>query len=105
MPKVYVLIDGGQDYSDALRYGNVQFCLEAPPKRSDVSQMFRELKVALADAQPDDMILISGLTSLCCVATAILADRFGEVHYLLYQGGVYKKHDLILTNDTLGEQE
>jgi len=101
MNKVYILTDGGHDYSDALRFGEIQFCLSTPPRRNDLSQMFRELKVALADAQPNDMILINGLSSLCCVATAILADRYGEVHYLLFVDGKYKKQDLILTNDLL----
>lgn len=99
MKKVYIVNNGGHDYSDAERYGELNFCTSAALGKWDISAMFRELTVALEDAHPDDYLMISSLTSLCAVATAILADRFGEVHFLVYKDGKYLERDLILNNE------
>lgn len=96
MAKVFVVTNGGHDYSDAERFGEVIFCTENIIRKDDVSQMYRELSQALFDASAKDYILVSSLTSLCMVATAIMADRFGEVHMLLYKDGQYVARDLIL---------
>lgn len=98
MRKVYIMNDGGHNYDDAKRFGQLVFCTDKVIKKSDTAQMFRELSVALEDAVADDYILVSSLASLCCVATGIMANRFGEVHLLLYDNGQYVERDLILDN-------
>lgn len=70
MSKVYILTDGGHDYSGAKEFGDLVFCLPDVIKKSDVAQMYRELSVALDDYQIDDYLLVSGLTTLfllCCL--------------------------------------
>lgn len=94
--KVFIVNNGGHDYSDAARFGEIVFCTDSVIRKDDVSQMYRELKVALSDAKADDYLLVSSLTSLCMVAAAILSDRFGELHLLLYKDGQYVDRDLIL---------
>lgn len=96
MPKVFVLNDGGHDYTDAQRFGEIVFCTNNVIRKDDISQMYRELNSALAEANHDDLLLVSSLASLGMVASAILADRFGEVHLLLYKDGQYVKRDLFL---------
>lgn len=104
MKKVYILNDGGHNYDDAARFGEITFCLEHNVSKWDISQMYRELNDALADANCDDYIVISSLATLCSVATAILADRFGEVHFLIFKDGKYVERTLILDNGvTTGE--
>lgn len=98
MRKVYVLNDGGHNYTDAERFGNIVFCTRGTLARWDISQMFRELDIALMDAQAEDYILIGSLASLCSVATAIMAARFGEVHFLIFKDGQYLPRDLMLEN-------
>lgn len=95
MPKVYIVNNGGHDYEDATRFGELIFCTERVIKRDNTSQMFRELSDAMADAEPKDYILISSLTSLVAIATGIMAARFGEVHFLIYENGHYISRDVI----------
>ena len=94
--KIFVVSNGGHDYSDAERFGDIVFCTQEVIRKDDIAQMYRELSDALFDAKPDDLLLVSSLTSLCAVASAILADRFGEVHFLLFKDGQYIQRDLIL---------
>jgi hypothetical protein len=94
--KVFIVNNGGHDYSDAKRFGEIVFCTDSVIRKDDVAQMYRELSVALSEARHDDYLLVSSLTSLCMVATAILADRFGEVHMLLFKDGQYVDRELIL---------
>jgi hypothetical protein len=93
---VFIVSNGGHDYSDASRYGELRFCTERVIRKDDVSQMYRELNAAMLDAKPDDFLLVSSLTSLCSVAASILAARFGEVHFLIFRDGQYVQRDLIL---------
>lgn len=97
--KVYILTDGGHDYSDAARFGTLEYCHITVKNKYDMSQMYRELKEILWHSDPDDFLLISSLTSLCCVATAILVDLHGKVNYLLFQDGRYVERNLVLYNE------
>lgn len=96
MPKVFIVSNGGHDYSDAARFGELVFCTENVIRKDDIAQMYREIKQTLTVAEHGDYLLISSLTSLCSVAAAILAYQFGEVHFLLYKDGQYVPRDLIL---------
>lgn len=93
--KVFIVNNGGHDYSDATRYGELVFCTEGNVRKDDFSQMFRELSEALDQAEAQDYLLLTSLTSLCSIATGILADRFGEVHFLLFHNGRYDVHSVI----------
>jgi hypothetical protein len=94
--KVFIVTNGGHDYSDATRYGELTFCTDEVIRKDDVAQMYRELSAGLADARPDDYLMVGSLASMCMVAAAILADRFGELHLLLFKDGQYVPRDLIL---------
>lgn len=94
--KVFVVSNGGHDYSDAARFGEVVFCTDQLIRKDDIAQMYRVLHDALKHAAPGDYLLVGSLTSLCVVAAAILADRFGEIHLLVYENGKYTSRDLIL---------
>ena len=94
--KVYIVSNGGHDYSDAKRYGELVFLTDEVIRKDDIAQMYRVLSPILDEAEADDLLLISSLTSLCVVATAILSARFGEIHLLLYKDGRYEQRDLIL---------
>jgi hypothetical protein len=94
--KVFIVSNGGHDYSDAARYGEIIFCTDEVIRKDDIAQMYRVLSDALDQAEPNDLLLISSLTSLCTVAAAILSARYGELHLLLYKDGQYVQRDLIL---------
>ena len=97
--KVFILTDGGHDYSDAERFGTITFCHVTVRNKDDISQMYRELREFLHDSKDGDMLLISSLTSLCCVATAILTEWHGRVNFLVFHDGKYVERNLVLTNE------
>lgn len=92
--KVYVVNAGGHNYADAERFGTVVFCTEGPQDKLDVNQMYRNCADTMQDASPDDHILITSLASLCSVACAFFAARFGQLHLLLYKDGQYISRSL-----------
>lgn len=94
--KVFIVNNGGHDYSDATRFGEIVFCTDEVIRKDDVAQMYRLLNASLADAEPQDYLLVSSLTTLCVVASGILAERFGELHLLIFDKGQYICRDLIL---------
>lgn len=93
--RVFVLNDGGHDYSGANDFGEVIVCSEGMIPKSDIGQMFRILSPHLEHADRNDLILIGSLSSLVGVASAIMAANHGEVHYLVYMNGRYVIKDLI----------
>jgi hypothetical protein len=93
--KVFIVSNGGHDYSDAERFGDIVFCTEGMIRKDNISQMYREIHEAMRNASACDYILVSSLTSMCMVAAGILADRFGEIHLLLFKDGQYVERDLI----------
>lgn len=97
--KVFVLNDGGHDYADAERFGDIVICTGGTIAKWDISQMFRELDDALLDACADDYIVVASLASLVAVAAAIMGYRFGCVHFLLFKEGRYVDRDLMLENE------
>ncbi len=62
--KVYIVHDSGHNYEDAKRFGSLVYCAQGNLVKEDTTGMYRELSVALDDSQPDDFIVLSGLTSL-----------------------------------------
>ncbi len=92
--KVFIVTDGGHDYSDAERFGKIVFCTESVIRRDDVAQMYRELSSCLAQASKDDYLLVSSLTSMCMVAAGFLADAFGQLHLLVYHDNKYIVKDV-----------
>jgi len=95
MAKVYVLNNGGHDYSAAASFGEVIVCDNSPVRKDDVSQMFRQLTDNLQDFRACDYILVTSLTSLCMVAAGIIADRFGKINMLLFHNGQYVGKSLV----------
>lgn len=94
--KVYVLSDGGHDYTDAERFGTLVFLNVPRHARWDVARLYTELQEGLQDAEPEDLFIVSHLASHCCVATAILIEWFGKVNLLIYRKDRYEEHKLVV---------
>lgn len=87
--KVYILMDGGHDYSAAKEFGELVMC-DLPPSASyDVAKVYAMLKEKLMDLHEDDYILVSGLTTFCCIASALAMDWCSRVNFLLFSDGKY----------------
>jgi hypothetical protein len=97
--KVYVLSDGGHDYTDAERFGELVFLNIPRHARWDVARLYEELQEGLKDATSDDLFIVSHLASHCCVATALLVEWFGKVNFLIYRKDKYEEHRLVVNNE------
>lgn len=103
MAKVFIINDGGHDYSDAQRFGEIVFCSKGVLKKDDAAMMYRELRSCFEEhATAGDYILVSGLNTMCMVAAALFADMFGELHLLIFHGGQYVARDLVLPSKQPG---
>lgn len=98
---VYILADGGHDYSDALRFGTLKKLNIPAAVKWDTARLYEELLEGLKDATHNDFILISHLTSHCCIATAIMVEWFGRVNFLIYRNDRYEERTLILNEDVV----
>ena len=86
---VYIPNKQTHDYSAAWDFGELVFCTNGQVNRKDFNTMYSELSTAMADAELDDYILLSSLTSLCSIACAIFAHRFGCLNLLVFEDGAY----------------
>jgi len=101
--KVYILANGGHDYSDAQRFGELHFLNIPTYAKWDISILYQELQEKLQDANADDLIVVSHLTSHCCVATAIMVEWFGRVNFLIYRKDKYEEKNLVLNPDVVAD--
>lgn len=103
--KVYILADGGHDYSDAERFGTLIHLTVPTNAKWDIAAVYDSLKEGLKDANYDDYIIVSHLTSVCCVATAIMVEWFGRVNFLIYRFDKYEEKILVLNNDVVHDAD
>tara|TARA_Y100000310_G_scaffold327344_1_gene393554 strand:+ start:2008 stop:2334 length:327 start_codon:yes stop_codon:yes gene_type:complete len=88
-PIVFIPNKGAHDFTDAERYGEIRFLTEGTVRRYAVNNLYRMIAEGMKDAQEQDYILISSLTILNTIVTAILARKFGKVNFLLFRDGEY----------------
>lgn len=87
--KVYIISDGGHDYSDAARFGELVFLTREPVRKDDIHLMYEIIRKGLSDATADDYLVVGSLTSMSMVAAFIQGSKWGEVHLLVFTAGQY----------------
>jgi len=98
MPKVYVVNKGGHDYSDARRFGELHFLSEGPISKYAVSKIYREFAMMLRESTPLDYILLTGLTTMACIACSCFSFlHTGKLNLLLFKNGKYVERKLVLS--------
>lgn len=83
-PKVYIVADGGHDYSDAERFGDIVFLSTTPIHRHAVDNMVRTFNEILKKSSPEDYLLVTQYTNMVVVATAIMSHLHGKVRLILF---------------------
>ncbi len=96
MRRVFVLNEGSHDYSGAEAFGELVYCTSGMLPKHDINRLFLSLDEVLSESEAHDLIMLSSLSSLCSVASAIMAAMHGEVHFLVYHDGRYYEKDLVL---------
>lgn len=99
-PRVYVPNKSFHDFEAATRFGEFVYLTQGrlPPK-FNMNDVARRCQEVLQDAKEFDYLLISGPHSVCSVATAILAYRFGRINYLVWDPAIgdYVSRPILLT--------
>ena len=85
MRKVFVVNRGCHDLSDAERFGELVFLSEGAINRYAVANMYREFVRHLQSSDPEDLLLITGLSVMSSIACAIFARMHGRINLLLYK--------------------
>lgn len=98
MALVYIPNKGPHDYSQAERFGTLVYCTDGSLDKFDTSEMYRQLKYAMSDSEPEDFILLGSLTSLCCVACSIFAAKHWRINMLIHRSDGYVERSLFLNN-------
>jgi hypothetical protein len=93
---VFVPNKGTHDYTNAWNFGQLIFCTTGHVNRKDFQTMYNDLRLAMEDAQPDDYIMISSLSSLVALACAIFGNKFGCLNLLVYEDGQYIERHVTL---------
>ena len=100
MKKVYILNNAGHDYSSAGKFGELVFLDISEKAKWDIARLYSELREGMKEAEAGDLLLISSLTTHCCVATAILVEWYGRVNFLIYKNDQYEEKKLF-TDESL----
>ena len=83
--KVFIVNKGGHNHTDAERFGELVFLTEGNINRYSVNSMYRRFSTFLKNSDPDDYILITGLSVMSSVACSIFSHLHGKLNLLLYK--------------------
>lgn len=96
MPKVFVVNKSGHDFSDAQRFGTLHYLSNGAVDKYAVNKIYRSFANLLRDSQPEDYILITGLTMMSCIACSCFSYLHGRLNMLIYKDGRYIERKLFL---------
>jgi hypothetical protein len=89
---VYILSRSTHDYSPAKVFGNIKYLSSGPLGRYNVTNMARLFTEVLKHSNPDDYILITGMTVMSCIACAIFVAKHGRLNLLLFRADPGNHH-------------
>lgn len=96
MATVYIVNRGGHDYSPAEKFGHIIFLSEGPLSKYATSQIYRKFSMKLRESTPSDYLMITGLTTMACIACACFAYMHGRLNLLLYKNDRYIERSISL---------
>lgn len=107
MPKVFIPNKGSHDYTDAKRFGTLEYVTSGYQNKYSIGSMIRCWKHALIESSPDDYILQTSLSILNAVGLALFALKHGgRCNILLWRKDRYIDRTFFLNsediNDTIG---
>lgn len=97
MRKVFIPKSGGHDFQAAEEFGDLVFLCDEDQSPFEVDRIREILRRKLADASPEDFLLLSGSPSINIMAAMELIRRFGRVNMLLFHARrkIYIRRDLV----------
>ncbi len=103
MPKVYVVNQGGHDFSTAERFGRLIFMTEGYQPKYSVAAALRRFQFCMQESKLEDWILLTGLSVLNCIACSVFVLKHNRLNLLLFDGKGYVQRILII--DEKGGEE
>jgi hypothetical protein len=105
--KVFVVAKGYHDFSAAEQHGELVFLSTEIVNRTAVSNMLREFFPRMEGSNPEDYIVITGLSVMCSIACVIFALKHKRLNLLLFDaaGDKYVKRSVILDSIEQVERE
>ena len=94
MPKVYVVNKSSHNFSKASAFGEVVYLSEGRMSRYEPNKMARRFMEKMKDSQPDDYLLMCGLSTMNSIACALFAMKHETLNLLLYKNGRYLERNL-----------
>ena len=84
-PNVYVVNNSGHNIEDARRFGDIIHLSDGPHSRYATNNIYRQFKPILEASEPDDYLLLTGLTVMNVVAASILVLIHGRLNLLIHR--------------------
>jgi hypothetical protein len=97
MPKVIIINRAGHDFSAAKKYGDLMFLSEGEQNRFAVGGMYRRFAETIEFSQPDDYLLLTGLTTMSTIAAAMFGYKHGRLNLLLFKNDKYIERKIVLS--------
>lgn len=96
MPTVWITNKSGHDFSDARRFGDLQFLTEGHIKAVAVNSLYRELAEKMQESQEDDYIVLTGMPILSAILCSIFAYKHGKINLLIFKDGRYLERNIVI---------
>jgi hypothetical protein len=104
--RVYVINQGGHDYTSAERYGTLVFLTKGRVRNAySTTMMYRNFSEDMQESQADDFILLTGLGVMNVIACSIFAYKHGKINLLIYAGKNRYTVRTIVLSELLAREE
>jgi hypothetical protein len=105
MRTVYIVNDGGHDYSASTHFGSLKFLTSGCVSKYNTGKMVRYIEEGLKDSHKDDYILLCSFSTLCSIACAIFAHMHGTLNLLIMKDGGYVERRLDFSRITNNKEK
>jgi len=85
MPKVYVINRSGHNFADAKRFGSLVYLSDESYSPFATNQIARTLWQELKYSQPEDYLLLTGLSVMQSIACTIFGIMHKRLNLLIYR--------------------
>lgn len=104
-PTVYITNRSGHDFEPAKKFGQIKFLSEGDVDPFNVNRIYCNLAVTLQHSNPCDFLLITGLSVMNSISSAIMARKHGRVNWLQYHAGTktYSARTIVLDRELIGD--
>lgn len=96
-PNVYIINRSPHDFSDAKRFGDLVYLSDGPIDKFATNHITRMFAPIIEASEPQDYILLTALTVMCCIAVGMFARKHGMIRLLLHRSdGTYVERVVML---------